>query len=544
MKNTRILLIISLAFFAILISSAAKIQKAKAQDNISYPIPELGNCASQEECKIFCDEPANQIVCAEWAAKQGLMTPEELEMIRKQTESIERLEKGEIPEGPGGCKTPPECKHGLISPEEAAKIQKEMEESKGPGGCKTNDECQTFCSKPENMETCLEYFVKEGSLTPEEAEEIRQIMKKEEQMRQKQPEEFRPKPKQPINEQKAEEILKTQAGPGGCKTVEECKEYCSDISHAEECLSFAEAHSLVSPENIEEIKTMMKTGGPGGCRNPKECDEYCSLPEHQIECLEFAKKHNLISPEEAEIMEKMAGGGPGGCRNQQECDAYCSNPEHMQECLMFSVKSGMMSEEEAQRMIEIMKRQEERGLKMKDAPPTNQMGPSFPGMFDQGMPKQDEWPERNIEEDNFQPPFFPEQEFENSHEMMPPEGFEEPLPQGPPDFWGESPQDFQGKLPEGFNEMMFPQNQRPPEGMMPPQDQMPPEWQMPPEGFENQPPQETMPPEYQRPPQEHLEEMPPSEESPQSLLQSVKTFFANITSFLNFNINLRGFPNK
>ena len=36
-----------------------------------------------------------------------------------------------------------------------------------------------------------------------------------------------------------DEKVKTQGGPGGCRGEEECRAYCSDTSHFDECAAFA-----------------------------------------------------------------------------------------------------------------------------------------------------------------------------------------------------------------------------------------------------------------------------------------------------------------
>ena len=47
---------------------------------------------------------------------------------------------------------------------------------------------------------------------------------------------------------KRETILKKffsqQAGPGGCKTEEECFAYCNDSAHGAECISFGAKHEV------------------------------------------------------------------------------------------------------------------------------------------------------------------------------------------------------------------------------------------------------------------------------------------------------------
>jgi len=540
--------------------------------DISYPIPELGNCSSRLECKIFCDDPANYVVCSEWAAKNNIISEEEVKAVEREVEQRKKFERGEILEGPGGCRTPEECdaycqepehadecfrfgvEHNLISSEEAKRIKKEMEEAKGPGGCKTREECDAYCSVPEHMKECIEFGVKEGTLTPEESKEFLEIMTREKEARERMPgpEEFRQGPKKPeLNKEKVNKVLKIKKGPGGCSTIEECKEYCSDVSHAEECLSFAEENGLASPEEIKEMremsKVMMTEGGPGGCRGPKECDEYCAVPEHQNECLEFAKKHNLISPEEVEMIEKMGGfGGPGGCRSPKECDAYCRDPQHTEECLMFSVKQGTMSKEDAERMMEILKKQEERGKMLKGAPPSKGMGPEMPHMFEQGMPKQNEWPGPKKKERPGVEPYFSPPSGSFPQDKKPPKNFFQP------------PYKEERQMPprEEIEGWMPPEGAMPPSGQfqmggpggcMTPEEcdaycskpehqeecskfsgggQMPLEKQIPFEEYEQ------MPPEGQILPEKY-EQIPPEGE-PQSLLKRLENFLADIGILLNF----------
>lgn len=317
--------------------------------DISYPIPELGNCASQEECKLFCDVPENQSACMAWAERNG-----------------------------------------FISEEEAERIRAEMNRT-GPGGCTSKEECDAFCENPENAEICINFAVEEGMMTQEEADFILEMMEREG--------EFRdgpggPRPPGPdIDEEKAKQLIASIGGPGGCSTMEECENFCNEPSNNEACMNYAIEHELFPPEELAMMKLMLEKGGPGGCMGPEQCDQYCSQEENQDECLNFAKKHNLIPPEELEMIEKMMErGGPGGCRNERECDEYCHNPEHMEECMSFSVDMGMMTQEEADRMMEHIRRMEERVRIMEEEhmqgggfmPPPEAMGPP-PDMHDGGF---------------------------------------------------------------------------------------------------------------------------------------------------------------
>src|SRR3989344_7235130 len=44
--------------------------------DITYPIDELGGCASQQECKTYCDDLANKDSCLAFAEKNGFISKE------------------------------------------------------------------------------------------------------------------------------------------------------------------------------------------------------------------------------------------------------------------------------------------------------------------------------------------------------------------------------------------------------------------------------------------------------------------------------------
>lgn len=273
------LIIISLSlfgFFSVLVL---------AQDEIEFPVPELGNCASMEECKIYCDNIYHLKECVIFAEKHNLIPAEELEEVKKVIAAMDR-----------GVEPPP---------------------------CNTKAECDIYCSEPEHMEICVAFAEEAGVLSPEELEEAKKVLSG----------------------------IKKGAEHPNCRGKAQCDIYCCGPAHMEECVSFAEAAGLISPQ---EAIMMRKTGGesPGGCCGKEVCDAYCDDPAHMGECIRFAKKYGLMPKKEIEKAEKMleAGltGGPGGCKGQAECDAYCNDLSHMQECVDFAVKAGFMTQEEAQ----------------------------------------------------------------------------------------------------------------------------------------------------------------------------------------------------
>jgi hypothetical protein len=69
-KNfTKSIAILAFGFFV----SFTVVAYGQLNDNINYPVAELGNCASKEECKAFCDKQENILECVVFAEQQGLI---------------------------------------------------------------------------------------------------------------------------------------------------------------------------------------------------------------------------------------------------------------------------------------------------------------------------------------------------------------------------------------------------------------------------------------------------------------------------------------
>ena len=172
-----------------------------------------------------------------------------------------------------------------------------------------------------------------------------------------------------VSEEEARHVRKFASsggeGPGGCRTKDACRSYCEDIGRIDECLAFAENHGLIEEEEIEEarkISSYIRAGGrmPGDCANERECKTYCDAPGHIDECLTFAERAGFIPEDEIKnaraFMEAMQRGEtPGGCREERECREYCDSEEHGLECVEFAVKSGAIPPEEAEFARTIMR---------------------------------------------------------------------------------------------------------------------------------------------------------------------------------------------
>ncbi len=303
--------------------------------DITFPIAELGNCNSEKECREYCEDTSNIRACFEFAKANDLMDEKELEEMEK---VLPFLESGETP---GGCTTKEACmeycevpehfeeclnfieKAGIVSSEEAQMIRK-VGSFSGPGGCK-GEECEDYCEKPENFETCINFAQEHGFMTAQEAEMIRRVG--------------------------------SFGGPGGCRSREECESFCEDPANLEVCLNFAEENGFISAEDAARMRKAGKfpKEGPGGCKGKQECETYCNDPNNFDTCINFAVENGFMTAEEAEMAKK--GGsfndvGPGGCKGREECESYCQDENHFEECVNFAHDKGFISEEEYNRAKE------------------------------------------------------------------------------------------------------------------------------------------------------------------------------------------------
>lgn len=277
----------------LLVALTAGVALATSADDIVFPVPELGGCKNERECKTYCDKPDNMSSCVSFAKDHNLISRRD---IKKAEALLSSLDSG----GPGGCKTKEACetfcndvnnietcigfaeKHGLMDADELKESKQVVRAlrkgAKLPGGCANKEACETYCQDPNHVEECVAFAEAAGFIKPEEAKEARKMMG----------------------------FMQRGETPGNCKSKESCDAYCSSDKNIMECVSFAEKAGMISSE---EAAMARKTGGrgPGGCRSKESCDAFCNAQENQQTCFEFAKEHGLIPEEKlAEMKEGMA----------------------------------------------------------------------------------------------------------------------------------------------------------------------------------------------------------------------------------------------
>lgn len=256
---------------------------AASLDGISYPVRELGNCASEAACRAFCDrtdKPGNVKACVAFARKHSLQPEGEL----KRSEALIRL----------------------------------VESGRTPGGCKTMAACDAYCEDPAHIQECVRVAERFGVLPPEELAEVKKV---------------------------ARALASGARLPGNCRGKKACKAYCENPAHMKECFEFAERAGIIPASELKLARKMlplMRSGKtPGGCRSKAACDAYCDDPAHLDECIAFAEKTGMMSKQEAAMVRKTGGLGPGGCRGKMACDAFCSKPANEKTCREFGEKHGL-----------------------------------------------------------------------------------------------------------------------------------------------------------------------------------------------------------
>ncbi len=289
--------------FSIIITGNAAAQSedvsSEALAKLTYPIAELGDCKDREDCKIYCDEPANTSACVSYAEKKNLLSQEDLKVAKKFVAVGGK--------GPGACNGKNECqaycedkahidecvsyaeKNGLMSGEElqkAKKVQAAIKKGVKFPGCQNKKECDAYCEDSVHMEECINFAKEAGLLSDEELQKTQKVLT----------------------------AVKKGVKVPPCKGKDACDTYCAEENHVEECTNFAVETGLVTSEEARIIK---ETGGkgPGGCKNKSECNSFCGNDANRETCMNFAIEHNIPQPQPPQQPGQGTGsgdqGGPG-----------------------------------------------------------------------------------------------------------------------------------------------------------------------------------------------------------------------------------------
>lgn len=280
-------LVISLGIVVFGPAAFAQLQSASTSTpSVSYPIAELGNCSDQKNCEAYCEQVDHMQTCISFARKNAMLSKSDLD--------------------------------------KSERVIKRITEGKTPGQCKTRGECESFCrGNTKNMKACVSFAEEMNILPPAELAQAKKV---------------------------AQALEGGAKLPGTCTDKQSCDTYCAMADHLDECLNFAEKADLIPASDIAEARKVagfLKDGTtPGACKSKEECKNYCADGAHFNECINFAEKAGLATKEDVEMAKKTGGKGPGGCKSKEECNAYCEDQAHIDECVQFGISTGVLTKEQ------------------------------------------------------------------------------------------------------------------------------------------------------------------------------------------------------
>lgn len=252
------------------------------------PLP----CHGRKACDEYCGSPDNMEVCMNFAAEAGFMNEKEKDNSQKMLAAFKKGVKPPNCRGKEGCddycgeeEHMEECANfaeaaGFMTSEEAKMARKTG--GKGPGDCKSKDECDAFCGNPDNQETCFN-FAKDNGMMSEK--DLKRIEERKQEMG----------PPKPGTINPGGQMMPQQAGPGGCKGPEECKEYCD--TNPDACKDKVKGSNgqedRRGPNRIEEQRPQVRPCEGDNCKNglPRELQ-----PERELRENKELRPSNEISP--------------------------------------------------------------------------------------------------------------------------------------------------------------------------------------------------------------------------------------------------------
>ncbi len=269
---------------------------------ITYPIPQLGDCSTRDDCRKYCDQVANMQSCIVFGENHGLIT-------QNQANSFLGLAK--------------DISNGKVHT---------------PEDCKNAQSCKEVCEHSASatvIAQCVKLGEETGTISKSDAARAQAFL----------------------------QLLQQGKTPGGCTSKDACEAYCQDSAHAQACMAFfLEMENLIPGsektaeekqqlESMDKFEALLQQGKtPGGCTDKNSCQTYCQNQSHFQECADFAKAMGFVNPEQAQKLEQSGGKGPGGCDSEDSCAAFCNQPQNQQTCINFGQQTGTLNSSDASKI--------------------------------------------------------------------------------------------------------------------------------------------------------------------------------------------------
>lgn len=225
-------------------------------------------CRGEEECQEYCSQDAHIEECVKFGEAAGMMKPEDAAMMRKT----------------GG---------------------------KGPGGCKSKTECEAFCNNPDNSETCFNFGKDNGLISQEDLQKMEQGKQQMQQSFSNMPAEVSQCLISVLGADTVEKMKSGTAMPSQNigEQMKKCFEQFMPRMDQQGEKGPGQGGDMQSGDNNQGTfgpgRIMnQQTEGPGGCKSLEECKSYCQ--NNPDECRNFQP---TIQPGNAQ--PQQGGGQPG-----------------------------------------------------------------------------------------------------------------------------------------------------------------------------------------------------------------------------------------
>ncbi len=349
------------------LEKAEKVMKA-LDNGVKLP----AGCTNEQSCKETCEEPKDVETarqCFSFAEKAGLL-PDGVD--REQAEKVFKLiEEGKSPfkspkdlrqcENPESDEIMQKCmnfaiENGLMSPEDREMVRKTG--GKGPGGCRGKEQCDLYCN--EHQDECMEFAEKHDLIRPEEKARREEGMARLKESIAGSP----PNVKQCLIDTLGQEKLdKIISGAGFIKhdlgeKIHNCFKKARDDGGE------YESRGVMRGNEEEDLRERMPFNGTSSINRGREMrggepqnerrPQGMQFSPQVMECLkgkiseETLKKIGTTSirPDEAlgrtisDCYRSLEGPQsnrdsrttPGGCKSEEECSKFCADPENADAC--------------------------------------------------------------------------------------------------------------------------------------------------------------------------------------------------------------------
>lgn len=318
---------ISLLFLFVIINCTLYIVHLRTANAVYYPIPELGYCSSERECELYCEIPKNTPAC--WSYDKYVMNASE-SVLGEETGPELTYPIAEL----GKCASANDCfiycnkpqnqkacynfakTKGLVKEIETdPTLQKAVEAAKTELGCESKEVCRSLCNQPENFDKCRTFAQKYS------------LLKSQSQNREPLSEEILTAAQTELgcnSQETCADVCHQKENRKKCKEFAE--KYNLGSPPKPQMPQEMMQQSQGSPSAANKPTPFVK--GPGDCASEEECRKYCE--KHPKECPGFLTKPSLTPGAQKILDEKGQFLGPAGCKTEAECKAYCT--KHPKEC--------------------------------------------------------------------------------------------------------------------------------------------------------------------------------------------------------------------